>query len=156
MFLFVHLSREGLSQILELEPVEESLNSSSQVTSISPFRSISIPSPPLNLSLSQSGVLSSVSPAVDLKNSRKTRMKWKSSHIQQNSTFDHGLNSVMDSPLGQIPSFSFRSKIKCRSFHRNSVLGPDLTELPISRVVIRKSPRLHGKILNIIVNSIFG
>ena len=102
-------------------------------------------SPPSVLSTKLSDKLAIVSPAMIAKAAKNVSaplVKWKPSHLEASSSFNHGLNSILDESLHPVPRKIRRQSL--RTFYGNSFSSPNLTEVPATSITVRRSPRIHG------------
>lgn len=142
MVVFLPIYSSGLGQVLKLEPIPEDPQSDSS-TGPSEFHFSAIKSPASSLACDISTSLSLESPSTRIRRPSSKNLK-QPLHLQPSQ---NGLNSILDgSPSNFQAAFGGKTRIKresLRSFYGNSVNSPNLTEVPSSAIIVRRSPRLN-------------
>jgi len=108
---------------------------------------VSVASPASVQAVKLSNKLSITSPdmLVNAGKSASTSLaRWKPFHMEERmtSSANLGLNSILDKSFHPSPKKIKRQSL--RSFYGNSVNSPNLTQVPVSAITVRRSPRNHG------------
>ena len=137
------MCREGLHSV-DLKSAADSCDG--PTSPVSTMVSVSSPSSVLAVKLSKRLSIASPDVLASASKSASTTLKkkkWKPPHMELlTSTTNLGLNSFLDKSFHPSPKKIRRQSL--RTFYGNSVDSPNLTQVPVNIITVRRSPRNHG------------